>query len=128
MSASFVRHFTWVLVFVTFMIGIAPRVDGGLSPSEAIALYDRATDLGKVQEVLETRMVRERLGELGFTPGEIQERLQRLSDRQVHELALRLDELRTGGDGLGVIIALLVIAILVVVLLILTDHRVIITK
>jgi hypothetical protein len=109
------------------MIGVAPRVDAGLSPSEAVAPHERALDLGKVQKVLETRMVRERLGELGFTPDEVRARLGRLSDRQLHELAMGLDELRPGGDALGVVVALLVIAILVVILLQLTDHRVIIT-
>jgi hypothetical protein len=32
----------------------------------------------------------------------------------MHQLALNLDEVKVGGDGLGVVIAVLVIAILVV--------------
>ena len=39
---------------------------------------------------------------------------------------MNLDEIKTGGDGLGVIIALLVIAILVVVLIQLSGHKVIV--
>jgi hypothetical protein len=49
-----------------------------------------------------------------------------MTDAQIHQLATNLDEVRVGGDGLGVVIALLVIAILVVVLLQLTGHKVIV--
>ncbi|MBI4687786.1 MAG: hypothetical protein HY756_08415, partial [Nitrospirae bacterium] len=55
-------------------------------------------------------------------------RISQLSDQQVHQLALNLDEIKAGDDGLGIIIALLVIAILVVLLIQLTGHKVVITK
>ncbi len=49
-----------------------------------------------------------------------------LSDAQIHNLALNLDQLKAGGDGLGILVALLVIALLIVALVYLTKHRVII--
>ncbi|MGB9714827.1 MAG: hypothetical protein ACPL1G_00215 [Thermodesulfovibrionales bacterium] len=52
-----------------------------------------------------------------------------IAEIQIHNIALNIDKLRLGGDccnGLGVIIALLVIAILVVLLIQLTGHKVII--
>lgn len=130
MRIPFARQVTWYLVVAMFLIGIAPRVEGALSPSEALALspVDRAADLAKIQKVLEAKMVGQRLKDLGFSPDEVQARLGRLSDQQLHELALKLDELKVGGDGLGILIALLVIAILVVILLQLTKHRIIVTK
>jgi hypothetical protein len=78
---------------------------------------------------LESRLVSQRLSDLGFSQGEISSRLNQLSDEQIHYFASHLESLQTGGDaGLGIIIALLVIAILVVVLLQLSGHKVIITK
>ena len=72
-------------------------------------------------------MARERLKELGYTSEEIQSRLGQLNDRQLHQLALRVDDLTVAGDeGLGIIIALLVIAILVVILVYLLQHRIVI--
>lgn len=72
-------------------------------------------------------MVKERIANLGFTHDEIQSRLSDLNDQQLHKLALQLDSLKVGGDdGLGIIIALLIIAILVVLLIRLTGHKVII--
>jgi len=114
-----------------FIIGIAPRVDAGLAPSEIIALtqIDRTADLVKIQKVLEVKAISERLMQFGLTQDEVQKRLIQLSDQQIHQIALQLDDLKIGQDDvLAVIIALLFIAILVVVLLKLTGHKVIVTK
>jgi len=122
---------TWYLVIAMFIIGIAPRVDAGLAPSEIIALtqIDRTADLVKIQKVLEVKAISERLMQFGLTQDEVQKRLIQLSDQQIHQIALQLDDLKIGQDDvLAVIIALLFIAILVVVLLKLTGHKVIVTK
>lgn len=127
----FMKEVAWYLVFAMFIIGIVPKVEAGFAPSEVIALskVDRVADLERIQKVLETKMISERLEKLGFTHDEINSRLSHLSDQQVHQLALQLDDLKVGkDDGLGIIIALLVIAILVVILLQLTGHRVVVTK
>ncbi|MCK5511940.1 MAG: PA2779 family protein [Thermodesulfovibrionia bacterium] len=124
------KYMTWFLVITMFLIGIAPRVDAGLSPSEVIAVSqtDRSSNLQKIQEFLEMKLVRERLEKFGFTQDEIQARLNQLSDQQIHHFAQNLDDLKVGGDALGVVIALLLIAILVVLLLQFTGHKVILTK
>ena len=127
----FMKEVAWYLVFAMFIIGIAPKVEAGFAPSEAIALaqVDRAVDMDKIQRILETKMIKDRLEKFGFTQEEINNRLSQLSDQQIHQLALQVDNLKVGrGDAFGVIIALLVIAILVVILLQLTGHRVVVTK
>lgn len=128
MRIPFLNSISWYLVAAMFIIGITPSVNAGLSPSEIIsASFDRANDLERVQKVIETKKIKERLEKLGFTTEEVRSRLSSLTDRQIHQLALNLDELKVGGDdGLGIIIALLIIAILIVVLLHLTGHKVII--
>lgn len=130
MKIRFMKQISWYLVFAMFIIGIAPRVEAGFAPSDVIALsqVDRAADIDKIQKVLETKMVRERLKKLGYAQEEINSRLAQLSDQQIHNLALQIDEVKVGGDGLGIVIALLVIAILVVLLIQLTGHRVVVTK
>ena len=123
------KWITWYLVVAMFVIGITPRVYAGFSPSEGIGLssIDRPSDLQKVQKFLEMKMVRERLKEFGYTSDEIQARLNQLSDLQVHQLAMQIDNLKVGADdGLGIVIALLVIAILIVILVLLLGHRIVI--
>ena len=127
----YMEHVAWYLVVAIFIISIAPRVDAGFAPSEVIDMksVDRTSDLEKIQSVLETKAVRERLTQFGLTHDEIMERLSQLSDEQIHQLALQLDDLRFGQDGaLGIIIALLIIVLLVIVILQLTGHKIIITK
>ncbi len=128
MQKSFRKWVVWYLVAAMFVIGITPRVYAGFSPSEAIKLSqaERSQDLQKIQKILEMKMVRERLKDLGFTPSQIQERINQLDTDQLHQLALKLDDLKVGGDGLAILIALLLIAILVVVVLQLTGHRIIV--
>ena len=119
---------TWYLVMAMLVIGITPKVYAGFSPSEVIGLYhDRFSDVAKVQKFLEMKMVRERLKEYGLTQEEIQARMDQLSNQQIHQLALKVDDLRVAADeGLGIIVALLVIAILVVILIMLLGHRVVV--
>lgn len=104
---------------------LAPAVSTG---TESVSGPNRVTDLQKVQSVLESKVVQQRLEDFGLTPEEINARLPRLSDDQLHQLATQIDALTPGGNGLGIIVALLVIAILVVILVYLLGHRIVITK
>jgi uncharacterized protein YjiS (DUF1127 family) len=85
-------------------------------------------DLQRIQTVLELKVIRQRLEDFGLTPDEINTRLARLSDDQLHQLAMDVDAIIPAGDGLGIVIALLVIAILAVILIYLLNHRIVVTK
>jgi hypothetical protein len=131
MCNRFMNYISWYMIITMFIIGIAPRVDAGLAPSEIISLAqsERVADLGKIQKVIEVKAISERLKQFGLTHDEVQSRLAQMSDQQIHQVALQMDSLRVGQSDAGVvIIVVLVIAILVVVLLKLTGHKVIITK
>jgi hypothetical protein len=120
----------YYLVVAMFIIGITPRVYAGFSPSEAISLLpsDRSSDVDKIRKVLELKMVRERLKEFGFTPDEIEKRLTQLSDEQLHQLALQLDEVKVGGNGWVVLGIIIVLAAIVVIVIYLSGHRVVVDK
>ena len=126
MRIPLMRHVSWYLIFAMFLIGIAPKVDAGIAPSELIAMSqtDRNADLEKIQQVLEMKMVGERLKQLGFTQAEIQTRLNSISDQQLHKFALQLDDLRVGGDGgAGLTIVVLMILVLFLMIMMLTSFR-----
>src|SRR5574340_280856 len=116
MKSLFFRHIAWYLVFSMFIVGIAPGVEAGMAPSDVMnTTVNRLQDIDSIQKVIESKMIRERLQKLGYTAAEVQSRLERLSDQQLHQLAQNLDSMKVAGDdGLGIIIALLIIAILVV--------------
>jgi hypothetical protein len=129
MKGRITKYVTWYMVLAMVILGITPRVQAGFSPSEGmqVGALDRSSDLKAIQKVLELKMISERLRQLGFTEEGIQQRLSQLSDEQLHRLALKLDEMRVGGDG-EVVISLLVIAILVLILVYLLGHKIAITK
>ena len=114
MSKSFVKLMSYHLVVAMLVIGVVPRVEAGLSPSDAIALSQtyRVGDLATIQKILESKKIGKRLENLGFSQSEIQSRLSRLNDDQLHKLALRLDEIRVGGGGFEVLVIILLITIL----------------
>ena len=118
----------WCLVSVMFVMATAPRCLAGFSPSEVIALSpaDRPANLAKLQKFLETKMVRERLKDLGFAPEEVRMKLADLNDLQVHQLALHLDQMQVAGDGGEVVIIVFLVAILVVLIIYALGHRIVV--
>ena len=134
LTPVFTQTMIWMLAITTLVMGWCPpegmaMLAPALSPaSESASDLNRVADLRKIQVVLESKIVRQRLEDFGLTPEEINARLTRLSDDQLHQLATRIDALAPGGGGLGIIVALLVIAILAVILVYLLGHRVVITK
>jgi len=125
----FFRGISLYLVLAMALLSVVPRVDASMVESGFMNITDqRNNDLQSIQRFLESRIVSERLKALGYDREEIRERLSQLSDEELHQFASSVDQLRTAGDGLGVVVTLLVIAILVVLLLQLTGHRVVVVE
>lgn len=124
----------WLLIITTLAMGMRPPEAGAmLAPAlppaaESPSGSHRLAELQKIQRVLESKVVRQRLEDFGLAPEEIHAKLSRLSDEQLHQFATEVDAIIPAGDGLGIVIALLVIAILAVILVYLLNHRIIITK
>ncbi len=118
------------LVFAMFIIGIAPRVEAAFSPSEVLTLSqaERTQDTETIRTALENKVVAQRLSDLGYSAEEIASRLSELTDAQMHSFAQKLDDLKVGGDGLGIVIAILVIILLIVLILSISGRKVVVTK
>ncbi len=86
----------------------------------------RATDMAKVQTAFESKILQQKLRDYGLSPEETMARVNKLSDEQIHQLATNTDSLQAGGDGVDVLVFLLLVAILVVLVLELTGHHVIV--
>jgi hypothetical protein len=118
-----------VLVAFTLFAATPPPVQAALIGSQLAGgetLAQRGADLDKVRQALEQQLVAQRLADYGYTVEELQGKLQSLSDAQLHQLASATDTLAEGGDGLGVIVTLLVIVLLVIVILKLSNKQIII--
>lgn len=130
------RAMVWTLTVAVLLLGSGPPESLALlAPPDLVAPGTgldpgRTEDLTKVQQVLESKLIRQRLEDIGFTTEEINSRMARISDAQLHELAMQIDAVMPGGDpsGVGIVVAVIVIVILVVILIWLLDHKVAIEK
>jgi hypothetical protein len=117
MKGKMVKLLACYLAVAIFAIGFSKQVYAGFAPSELTQpmAADRAENLQKIQSVLESKMVGERLKQLGFTTEEIKGKLAYLDDDQLHRLAVQIDELKVGGFH-GWVVVLIIVAIVAIVL------------
>lgn len=127
LNSSLTRRIALVLVFTMTILGVTPRVDAGfIASSDLLDPMTRAQDLGSVQKLLERKIVTERLKAFGYDRQEIMDRLAQLSDQELHQVATQVNTLTVAGDGIGLVISLLVIIALVLVILRLADRQIVI--
>jgi len=118
---AWMRTVSSLLVIVIGMYGMSPPSIGSPIPSTVITSSDvRAADLATVQNMLEQKIVQHRLAELGFTPMEIEQRLEYATDEELHQLANQSDMIMAGA-GAGLIVTALVIVLLVLLILRITS-------
>ena len=113
------------LAFAFFLIASIPQNSWAYLVDSQTLNHSREADMNKIQRVLESKMVSQRLSELGLSMDEINSNLQQLSDADIHQFASQLESLMPGGI-LEFIIGVLVIVILVLVILQITGHKVIV--
>jgi hypothetical protein len=128
------RMMIWLLVITTLALGLRPpdtvaMLAPPLSPgADSSPNPQRIADLQKIQRLLESKVVRQRLEDFGFSPEEVNAKLAGLPDDQIHQVATEVDAIIPAGGALGIVVTLLVIAILVVILMYLLNHRIVVTK
>jgi hypothetical protein len=101
----------------------AAMIESRLADESAIS--ERVTQIESIRQVLEHELVAQRLADYGLSAQEISAKLPTLSDEQLHQLASMSQDV-AAGDGLGVVIGVLVIVLLVIVILKLMNKEVII--
>ena len=119
-----VRWLACVLaVTTTFVCSLQTGASAMIAPAAvpapaADAVQDRASDMQTVQKTLESKVLRQRLHEMGLSDKEIDARLSKLSDKQVHQLASRIHALNPGGDFTLFGVLILVVLVLLVIYLV----------
>ncbi len=128
------RRAGWFVVLAVAMAGwmgvlgaLRGVAEAGVIASGVPGEGNRAEDLAKVQELLENRVVVQKLIDYGVSPEEAKAKVAAMSAQELHRLASLSDRVAAGADdALGVIIAILIIIILVIVILKLSKKEVVI--
>lgn len=116
-----------ILAIGVFALGSLPR-EGLAYVVEAhgpLNTASRKADMGRVQRVLEEKLVQERLQSIGLSTDEAKSRLDKLADEELHSFAKNLDSIYPGGDVTSLVVLLLIV-LLVMVWLKLEGKRIII--
>jgi hypothetical protein len=128
MTSTLLRRVATILVLLMGLFSLVPRVEAGfIGSDQSFGATSRQQDLATLQRTLENKLVQERLKALGYADEEIRDRLDQLSDADLHNFATQIDAVTAGGDGLGLVIALLVIIILVIVIIKLMGKKIVVS-
>ena len=106
-----------------------PRLEAMMIPTESAhkaASIDREADMKLVRQTLESKVVRQRLADFGMNESEINNRLDKLNDQQIHRVAMHIEKQNPAGDAGGtVLIVIAAIALLALIISLLkhaNDH------
>lgn len=100
---------------------MAAMIPSDLDSAGVAVGIERAADIQKIQAMLESKLVVQRLTDLGLSVEEVQLSMAKLTSQELHDVASNLDGLQTGGE-LGLIITLLVVAVLVLLVVFLVKR------
>jgi len=93
--------------------------------ADGSVVTERTQQIETIRQALEKEVVVQRLADFGMTPQEVNAKLPSLSDEQLHQLAGMSKDI-AGGDGVGLIIGVLLVILLVIVILKLLNKEVIV--
>lgn len=102
----FNRAIALLLIACNFFLGLPLPAYAGIVTTEQI---HASSERDRIRNFLEREDVRAQMQSLGVTADAAKARVDALSDREVSELAGRLDELPAGGDIIGVLFAVFII-------------------
>lgn len=94
---------------------MAAMIPSGLDAATVTGI-DRAADIQTIQRVLESKVVAQRLTDLGLSVEEVQQSMAKLTTEELHQVAMNLDGLQAGGE-LGLVIGILVVVLLVILII-----------
>ena len=123
-------YVAFLLAFWLFGLVAFPSVAAAsMAPSktsEGTAPAGREADLQAVRQALEHKLVAQKLKDYGVSTSEVEARFPRMSDADVHQIALLSKKLPQGGDAVGDIVIILIIVILVIVVIKLMNREIIV--
>ncbi len=110
---AWIRHVALVMVACVGLNTLAPvALAGPISSATMVAGSSRTADLASIRLALEHKVVQQRLGELGFTPGEVSQRLAHASDAELHQLAIQSENLQAGGFLIGILVVVILVMVI----------------
>lgn len=100
---------------------MAAMIPSELESAGMASAMNRTADIETIQHVLESKVVAQRLADLGLSIEEVQQSMSKLTTQELHQIASNLEGLQSGGD-LGLIVGILVVVVLVLLIIFLAKR------
>ncbi len=85
--------------------------------SKTTQRFDRVADMARIQRVLESKTLQQRLVDYGLSPEGALAKINGLSDEQVHQLATNIEALQAGGMSSSNLIIILLLIVIILILI-----------
>jgi hypothetical protein len=93
-------------------MGMIGAATAAIVDTSAIVTTDRAADLGAVRAQIERADVRAQMEQMGVDASAVEQRVARLNDQELHQLAVDMRNAPAGGDALALIGAVFVVLLI----------------
>src|SRR5262245_8213291 len=104
------RKLIWAMALWSALISLPPSGADAM-PSDSVTVVGasamREAQIGQILSVLSQPRAQAHLVMMGIKRDELQSRLSRLDDRELAAVSRRAEAIKAGGDGLGIVIAIL---------------------
>ena len=116
----FARYVCYFVTMTMFLMSMPVQTVGAaMIETEAVMTLSKAQDIRKdLNEFLDREDVKAVMIAQGINPIEARARVDSLSDAEIIQIADKMDQLPSGGDGLGVIVGA---AVIIFIVLLITD-------
>ncbi|PIU42242.1 MAG: hypothetical protein COS99_01165 [Candidatus Omnitrophica bacterium CG07_land_8_20_14_0_80_42_15] len=110
----------FVMLLLTLWFSCIPSPSFALPVSSCEQGVNLSQDKEIINSFLEQELVVKKLTDMGLSKEEISSRLDKLSDTQIHALAMKVERIKAGGDGW--VILIVIIALIAVIFFLLTHE------
>jgi hypothetical protein len=93
-------------------MGLAGAAQAAIVDTSALVTTDREADLGTVRAQLDRAEVRAKFEDMGVDATAVEQRVARLNDRELHKLAVDMQNAPAGGDAVWVIGVVFIVLII----------------
>ena len=112
LSEVFVKFVVGIVCVALINMGMAGAASAAIVDTSALVAPDRAADMGVVRTQLDRADVRAKMTEMGIDATAVDSRLASLSDRELHKLAVDMQNAPAGGDAVWIIGAVFIVLII----------------
>jgi hypothetical protein len=107
------RKLSIAILSVTILnMGLAGAAQAAIVDTAALVTTDREADLGVVRTQLDRAEVRAKFQDMGVDATAVERRIASLNDRELHKLAVDMQNAPAGGDAVWIVGAVFIVLII----------------